>query len=66
MKKLKRNAMKCLTCGAVVESKFRHDFQPCLCPEGSGTEIFVDGGLDYQRCGFGRKAIYVDKSEYES
>jgi len=39
--------VKCLECGTVLESKFRHDFQACDCPQ----HTFVDGGSDYTRIG---------------
>jgi hypothetical protein len=39
--------VKCLKCGKVLISKFRHDFQQCDCKNGT----FVDGGNDYTRIG---------------
>lgn len=45
-RKIKRNAIKCLKCGDVLESKYRHDFQMCSC-----HSVFVDGGKDYCRVG---------------
>jgi len=39
--------VKCLECGKILESKFRHDFQMCDCPQ----QTFVDGGDSYLRCG---------------
>jgi hypothetical protein len=39
--------VKCLNCGKVLESKFRHDFQMCDC----ANQTFVDGGDDYVRIG---------------
>lgn len=42
--KIIRNAVKCLTCGDVIESKHRHDFVKCSC-----GGIAVDGGHDYLR-----------------
>mgnify|MGYP003591429339 CR=1 FL=1 len=42
---LTRNAVKCLVCNTVLESKYRHDFKMCSCLNSSS----VDGGLDYQR-----------------
>ena len=44
---LKRNRVKCLYCGKVLESLSVHDFQACGCP----NNTFADGGLDYQRYG---------------
>lgn len=42
MAKLKRNAARCLSCGRVVESTYRHDYRQCKC-----GKIAVDGGLVY-------------------
>ena len=42
---LTRNAVKCLVCNTVLESKYRHHFSQCNCP----NEVATDGGLDYQR-----------------
>jgi hypothetical protein len=57
--KIKRNAAQCRTCGTVLESKYRHDFQTCIC-----GKISVDGGKDYiRRCG--NEADMIDLCEYE-
>lgn len=42
---LTRNAVKCLSCNTVLESKHRHHYVQCSCP----NEVATDGGLDYQR-----------------
>ena len=42
---LTRNAVKCLVCNSVLESRHRHDYAQCSCP----NEVATDGGLDYQR-----------------
>ena len=42
---LVRNAVRCIACGSVLESKHRHDYVKCHCP----NETACDGGLDYQR-----------------
>lgn len=44
-KVLTRNAVKCLVCNTVLESKHRHQYSQCNCP----NETATDGGLDYQR-----------------
>lgn len=44
-KVLTRNAVKCLVCNTVLDSKHRHDYVQCSCP----NEVATDGGLDYQR-----------------
>lgn len=42
--KIVRNAVKCKSCGDVVESTHRHDFRACGC-----GSVSVDGGTDYLR-----------------
>lgn len=42
-----RNVVLCKECLDVLESKHRHDFVQCKCPNGT----FVDGGTSYQRIG---------------
>ncbi len=41
------NKIKCLSCGVILESKFRHDYKECGCENSS----IVDGGNDYRRIG---------------
>lgn len=65
MTRLIRNALKCCTCGVIVESFHRQDFVKCGCPYDSDTGVYVDGGLLYQRVGYGIKAEFEDLSEYE-
>ena len=45
IKVLTRNAVKCLVCNSVLESKYRHNYVQCQCR----NECAVDGGLVYQR-----------------
>ena len=45
IKVLTKNAIKCLICNTILESKHRHDYVKCHCP----NETACDGGLDYQR-----------------
>ena len=45
IKVLTRNAIKCLVCNTVLESKHRHNYVQCRC----SNEAAVDGGLVYQR-----------------
>ena len=47
IKVLSKNAIKCLVCNTILESKHQHDFQRCNCSNGA----FVDGGLSYERLG---------------
>jgi DNA-directed RNA polymerase subunit N (RpoN/RPB10) len=42
--KIKRNAIRCRTCGDEIESVHRHDFRACTC-----GAVAVDGGKDYTR-----------------
>lgn len=60
MKKIIRNALKCLKCGDVIESKDRHDYVTCSC-----GNVSVDGGLDYLRRSFIEADSWEDLSEYE-
>lgn len=39
--------LKCLSCEDEIYSNSVHDFKYCKC-----GNIFIDGGFDYQRCGF--------------
>jgi hypothetical protein len=41
-----RNRAKCKLCEEELESIHRHDWVQCKC-----GEIYIDGGLDYLRCG---------------
>jgi hypothetical protein len=45
IKVLTRNAVKCLVCNTVLESKHRHHYNQCQCR----NECVTDGGLVYQR-----------------
>jgi hypothetical protein len=44
--KIISNKAKCLKCGDIIESTYRHDFRYCSC-----RTIFVDGGHSYLRRG---------------
>ena len=57
---LTRNAIKCLQCNTVLESKYQHDYQSCKC----SNQAFVDGGLSYQRLGAYNLDLIEDLSEY--
>ena len=46
MEKNQRNRVKCLLCGDIIESRYRHHLVECSC-----GNAFVDGGNDYWRCG---------------
>ena len=45
IKVLTKNSVKCLVCNTILESKHRHDFVMCPCPNQTST----DGGLSYNR-----------------
>ena len=47
IKVLTKNSVKCLMCNTILESKHRHDFVMCPCP----NQTFTDGGLSYNRVG---------------
>ena len=57
--KLTRNALQCLKCNDIIESKHQHDFKFCSC-----GSVFVDGGLTYTRRG-GNKENIKDLREWE-
>ncbi|HBD94496.1 MAG TPA: hypothetical protein DC057_10045 [Spirochaetia bacterium] len=42
-----KNIVKCLLCGEIIESKYRHDFVSCKC-----GNVAVDGGTDYCKVSF--------------
>ena len=45
IKVLTKNSVKCLICNTILESKYRHNYVKCHCP----NETACDGGLEYQR-----------------
>ncbi len=45
IKVLTKNSVRCLVCNTILESKHRHDYVKCHCP----NETSCDGGLEYQR-----------------
>jgi hypothetical protein len=53
------NAARCLDCGVVLYSRFRHDYKECACPN-----LMVDGGSAYIRRGWrkGESSIEEIKS----
>ena len=55
VKVLVRNAVRCIACDSILESKTRHDYVKCHCP----NETACDGGLEYQRT----LAVDLDKIE---
>lgn len=55
------NAVRCLNCGASIESCHRHDFKWCDCTN-KDCAVAVDGGRDYHRRCFGRNSNWLDLS----
>ena len=47
IKVLTKNAIKCLVCNTILESKHQHHFVTCGCK----NQTFNDGGLAYNRAG---------------
>lgn len=41
IKVLTKNSVKCLMCNTILESKYRHNYVQCSCP----NQTFTDGGL---------------------
>lgn len=58
------NGVHCLVCHTDVVSRHVHDFRWCACPGdpygGGGSQVFVDGGLEYARRGWGAKSHFRD------
>lgn len=48
------DGIRCLMCGEVLYSLYRHDFRRCKC-----ETVFVDGGFDYLRIGYKNPSDYV-------
>ena len=61
MKVLTKNAIECLVCNTILESKHQHDFRICNCSNGA----FVDGGLSYNRIGAMDLDLIEILSEYK-
>ena len=58
---LTRNAIKCLQCNTVLESRHEHDYQACCC----SNRAFVDGGLSYIRLGAMDLDLIEELCEYK-
>lgn len=60
MRKITRNAIRCIHCGEVIESTSVHDFKFCSC-----ESVAVDGGHDYlRRCFKTSQDDFEELSEY--
>lgn len=58
-----RNAIRCLSCNDVIESRHRYDFVRCSC-----GNVSVDGGLEYAKRSFPDwppEDYYEELSEYD-
>ena len=62
IKVLTKNAVQCLVCNTILESKYRHNFVTCGCHNGT----FTDGGLVYQRYSGKDLDKVVSLAEYET
>lgn len=61
IKVLTKNSVKCLICNTILESKYRHNYVQCSCP----NQTFTDGGLYYQRVGGKDLNLIEDLCEYQ-
>ena len=62
IKVLTKNSVKCLLCNTILESKHRHDFVMCPCP----NQTFTDGGLSYNRVGGKDLSLIDNLCEYRT
>ena len=51
------NAIKCVHCGEVIESRHRHDYVTCKC-----GKVSVDGGKSYLKRCYDKVSDYIDLS----
>ena len=61
IKVLTKNSVRCLVCNTILESKYRHNYIQCSCP----NQTFTDGGLYYQRVGGKDLNLIEDSCEYQ-
>ena len=62
IKVLSKNSVKCLMCNTILESKYRHNYVKCHCP----NETACDGGLEYQRTLAVDLSLIEDLCEYRT
>ena len=62
IKVLTKNAIKCLVCNTILESKYRHNYVQCSCP----NQTFTDGGLSYNRVGGKDLSLIDNLCEYRT
>jgi hypothetical protein len=59
MSKILKNAIKCVHCGDVIESRYTHEFVTCSCGRCS-----ADGGHEYLKR-VGNAKDYIEMSEVD-
>lgn len=59
VRKVLVNKVRWKKCNDIIESKYNNDFRRCNC-----GSIFIDGGTDFQRFGWGMNQN-VEKSELD-
>ena len=62
IKVLTKNSVKCLVCNTILESKYRHNYVQCPCP----NQTFTDGGLSYNRVGGKDLSLIDNLCEYRT
>jgi len=62
IKVLTKNSVKCLICNTILESKYRHNYVQCSCP----NQTFADGGLEYHRGGGKDLSLIENLCEYRT
>ncbi len=62
IKVLTKNSVKCLICNTILESKHRHNYVQCSCP----NQTFNDGGLSYNRVGGKDLSLIENLCEYRT
>lgn len=58
-----RTGIHCFNCNDIIFSRNRHDFKWCSCYSAKDEKsqeraVFIDGGEDYVRCGYGKESKY--------
>lgn len=53
------NQAKCLVCGEILESRFRHDYKTCSC-----GSLSVDGGHDYISRAYKEEGCFKELSQF--
>lgn len=62
MHKITKNAIRCNSCGDIIESRYTHDYKTCPC-----GRVAVDDGLDYlSRTYTSEQEDYAELSSHEA